>query len=183
VLLAVKSAAFAAAGAILIWHAVILHRPHRKLSSLASLPSRAAVLFRPPVDGPIGNIRIPPEQRKKIDAVVEFINSKLRPGELFFDLSNQGAWYFFAGRPSPVRYHHAVYAGPPRMQQEIIDGLERSRVRLVISSSGTPFDCMDGVCLKERQPLLWRYFRNKFVHGGAVDTVQFLERAPTDLLP
>ena len=123
-----------------------------------------------------GNIDIPEEQVEQIRSVVAYIQGHTKPDEKIFDFTSQGAYYFFANRPSVTRFHQVAYASTPAMQREVINALERNRTHLVIFKTGGWFDNIDGIRSEERHPLIAQYLAEHYELAIDISGTQILKR-------
>ena len=123
-----------------------------------------------------GHIDIPNDQAEHIRNVVAYIQGHTAPDEKIFDFTSQGAYYFFAERPSVTRFHQVAYASTPGMQREVIDAIERDRTRLVIFKTGGWFDNIDGIRSEERHPLIAQYLAEHYELAIDINGTQLLKR-------
>ena len=123
-----------------------------------------------------GRVDIPDDQVKKIQQVVEYIQANTEPNERIFDFSSQGAYYFFANRPSVTRFHMVSYASTPGMQREVVSVLERDQTRLVIFKTGGWFDHVDGIPVEERHPIIAQYLEENYALAIDINGTEILLR-------
>jgi len=123
-----------------------------------------------------GGIKLPAEQASQIKAVVDYIRNNTTPDETIFDFSSQGAYYFFADRPMASKYHQVCYAATEAMQKEVIADLERHKTKLVIFTTGSGFDRIDGVPSVERHPLIAEYLKEKYPESVKIGKVTIVKR-------
>ena len=123
-----------------------------------------------------GRVDIPDDQVKKIQQVVEYIQANTEPNERIFDFSSQGAYYFFANRPSVTRFHMVSYASTPGMQREVVSALERDQTRLVIFKTGGWFDNVDGIPVEERHPIIAQYLDENYEPAIDINGTEILLR-------
>lgn len=123
-----------------------------------------------------GNVNIPDEQATQIQEVVAYIQENTEPDEKIFDFTSQGAYYFFANRPSVTRFHMVSYASTPGMQHEVIAALERDQTRLVIFKTGGWFDNVDGIPVEERHPLIAKYLEENYEPAIDINNTEILLR-------
>lgn len=109
-----------------------------------------------------GQVGIPDDQVAQIQKVVAYIQENTVEAEKIFDFTSQGAYYFFADRPSVTRFHQVSYASTPAMQQEVIAALEQDQTRLVLFKTGGWFDAVDGIPVEERHPLIAAYLQANY---------------------
>lgn len=114
-----------------------------------------------------GRVDIPDDQVEQIQQVVAYIQENSEPHEKIFDFTSQGAYYFFANRPSVTRFHMVSYASTPGMQNEVVSALEQDQTRLVIFKTGGWFDNVDGIPVEERHPIIAAYLEKNY--GLAID--------------
>lgn len=123
-----------------------------------------------------GKVDIPNDQVQQIQKVVAYIQENTAPGEKIFDFTSQGAYYFFANRPSVTRFHQVSYASTPAMQREVIAALERDQTRLVLFKTGGWFDAVDGIPVEERHPLIAEYLQENYELAIDINNTQILLR-------
>ena len=159
------------------WYANQVHRPLKSLSAkwhrLWHRPAKPVIerqLAR------AGQVQIPEHRIDQIEQVVEYIQSETDSEECIFDFTSQGAYYFFANRPSASRYHQVAYASTPEMQQEIVEALEVDQTQLVIFKTGGWFDNIDGIPSEERHPVVARYLSQHYRLATDINGVQILKR-------
>ena len=104
-----------------------------------------------------GGVDIPDDQVEQVQKVVAYIQENTAENEKIFDFTSQGAYYFFANRPSVTRFHQVSYASTPAMQQEVVSALEQDKTRLVLFKTGGWFDAVDDIPVEERHPLIAAY--------------------------
>ncbi len=123
-----------------------------------------------------GQVDIPDEQVEQIQMVVTYIQENTATSEKIFDFTSQGAYYFFANRPSVTRFHMVSYASTSGMQREVISALERDKTRLVIFKTGGWFDNVDGIPVEERHPLIADYLEEHYEHVIDINKTEILMR-------
>jgi len=123
-----------------------------------------------------GNIDIPDDQVEQIQKVVTYIQENTAPNEKIFDFTSQGAYFFFANRPSVTRFHMVSYAATPGMQREVISALESDQTRLVIFKTGGWFDRVDGIPVEERHPLIAEYLEKNYELAININNTEILLR-------
>ncbi len=123
-----------------------------------------------------GAVDIPDDQVQQIQTVVAYIQENTKPNEKIFDFTSQGAYYFFADRPSVTRFHQVSYASTPSMQEEVIAALERDKTRLVIFKTGGWFDAVDGIRVEERHALIAAYLQENYEPAININGTEILMR-------
>lgn len=123
-----------------------------------------------------GQVDIPDDQVEQIQKVVAYIQENTLEGEKIFDFTSQGAYYFFANRPSVTRFHMVSYASTPGMQREVVSALERDQTRLVIFKTGGWFDRVDGIPVEERHPLIAEYLEENYELAIDINKTEILLR-------
>ena len=109
-----------------------------------------------------GRVDIPDDQVAQIQKVVAYIQENTAENEKIFDFTSQGAYYFFADRPSVTRFHQVSYASTPAMQQEVIAALTQDQTRLVLFKTGGWFDAVDAIPVEERHPHIAAYLQANY---------------------
>ncbi len=127
-----------------------------------------------------GHVDVPDEQVEQIQKVVAYIQEHTAPNEKIFDFSSQGAYYFFANRPSVTRFHQISYASTPGMEREAILALEREQPRLVLFKTGGWFDAIDGIPVEARHPRIARYLQDNYTLAIDINGTQILWRENRD---
>ena len=123
-----------------------------------------------------GNIDIPDDQVAQIQEVVTYIQENTQTDEKIFDFTSQGAYFFFANRPSVTRFHMVSYASTPGMQREVISALEEDQTRLVIFKTGGWFDRVDGIPVEERHPIIAQYLEDNYELAIDINNTEILLR-------
>lgn len=162
----------------LLWYIHEAHHPTRAfqgkwkhLTQTPFVPKRA-----PEKLNRAGRIAFSDKQAEQIRKVVTYIQDHTADDEKIFDFSSQGAYYFFADRPSVTRYHQVVYASTPDMQREIIDALERDGTRLVIFKTNGYGDQFDLIPSEDRHPLISHYLAKNYELAININGAQILKR-------
>lgn len=123
-----------------------------------------------------GRVDIPDIQARQMQKVVAYIQDQTAPDEKIFDFSSQGAYYFFANRPSVTRYHQVVYAATPTMQREVIAALEADKTRIVLFKTGGWFDAVDDIPAEKRHPIIAAYLQKNYEPTVRIYRTQILQR-------
>ncbi len=123
-----------------------------------------------------GRVDIPDNQVDQIQQVVAYIQENSEPHEKIFDFTSQGAYYFFANRPSVTRFHMVSYASTPGMQNEVVSALELDQTRLVIFKTGGWFDNVDGIPVEERHPIIATYLEENYALAIDIKGTEILMR-------
>lgn len=123
-----------------------------------------------------GAVDIPDAQAEQVRQVVAYIQEHTAADEKIFDFTSQGAYYFFANRPSVTRFHQVSYASTPEMQREVIQALERDKTRLVLFKTGGWFDAVDGIPAEERHPLIAAYLQANYEPAMDINGTEILLR-------
>ena len=123
-----------------------------------------------------GHVDIPDDQVEQVQKVVAYIQENTAENEKIFDFTSQGAYYFFANRPSVTRFHQASYASTSAMQQEVISALEQDKTRLVLFKTGGWFDAVDDIPVEERHPLIAEYLQVNYTLAIDINGTEILLR-------
>ncbi len=164
--------------AMFVWYVGEVHRPFTRFSN------RWQQLRQNPFDRSLGaeeleragQVDIPDDQVEQIQKVVAYIQENTAPNEKIFDFTSQGAYFFFADRPSVTRFHMVSYAATPGMQREVISALESDQTRLVIFKTGGWFDRVDGIPVEERHPLIAEYLEENYELAINLNNTEILLR-------
>ena len=115
---------------------------------------------------------------KVIRTVSDYVSSRLRPDETFFDFTNRGALYFLLDRDVPIRQMEVAFYETPQRQREVIARLASNpKVRLaVVPRPGDPTVMVDGVPNEARAPEVWEYLQARFRPAFEDDGVVIWER-------
>ena len=106
---------------------------------------------------------LPCWQADEIEALRRWMDAALAPTETYFDFGNEPGLYFFLKRRPPVRFPCAPCYQEDAAQREVLAVLERERPPVVILSSGSWRDDIDGVSNRERVPLVAEYLDRHYV--------------------
>jgi hypothetical protein len=164
---------------VLIWYSVSVYNPIDTTKRLSAILTGYGSFDRYHINKPlerIGGINIPTDQASQIKAVVDYIQKNTRPDETIFDFSNQGGYYFFSDRPSATRYHQVCYASIDTMQNEVIEGLERHKTKLVIFSNSSWMDAIDGVPSLDRHKIIAKYIKDNYAESAKIGTTTIYMR-------
>jgi hypothetical protein len=162
-----------------IWYATSICNPIDTLKQISTTLTGYGTIDRYNINPPIeraGSIEIPADQASQMKAVVSYIQSNTKPDETIFDFSNQGAYYFFADRPSATRYHQICYASIDAMQNEVINALENHKTRLVIFSNNAWMDSIDGVTNSARNHMVAQYLKEKYAESAKIGPTIIFKR-------
>ena len=161
-----------------VWYVGEVHRPLTRFSQ------RWEQLRQNPFDRSFvaeeleraGQVDIPDDQVEQIQKVVAYIQENTAQNEKIFDFTSQGAYFFFANRPSVTRFHMVSYAATHGMQHEVISALEKDQTRLVIFKTGGWFDRVDGIPVEERHPLIAEYLEKNYELAIDINNTEILLR-------
>ncbi len=161
-----------------IWYVGAVHHPLKGLSNKWNrmLANQFQTRTAPAELQRAGNVDIPDDQVAQIQEVVTYIQENTSPDEKIFDFTSQGAYYFFANRPSVTRFYMVSYAATPGMQREVISALESNQTRLVIFKTGGWFDNVDGVPVEERHPIIAEYLDEHYELDININNTEILLR-------
>ena len=164
--------------AMCIWYVGEVHNPLNVFSNRWELMKRNQFTLSQ-ADEELeraGNVDIPDDQVAQIQQVVAYIQENTSPSENIFDFTSQGAYYFFADRPSVTRFHMVSYASTPSMQREVVSALESDQTRLVIFKTGGWFDRVDGIPVEERHPIIAKYLSENYELSIDINNTEILMR-------
>ncbi len=161
-----------------VWYVGEVHRPLTRFSQ------RWEQLRQNPFDRHLaaeeleraGQVDIPDDQVEQIKKVVAYIQENTAPDEKIFDFTSQGAYFFFANRPSVTRFHMVSYAATPGMQREVVSALESDQTRLVIFKTGGWFDNVDGIPVEERHLIIAKYLEENYELAININNTEILLR-------
>jgi hypothetical protein len=109
-----------------------------------------------------GNVRVPEWQEEEIEKTVAFIDSHAGPDEPIFDFSNQGAYYFLAGRRNSTMFCQAAYAIPEPLQQKAVAQLEQAPPAAVILREDAKY------APHKREPLIDEWIRQRYAEAAHI---------------
>ncbi|HLN80435.1 MAG TPA: hypothetical protein VK392_04510 [Thermoanaerobaculia bacterium] len=115
-----------------------------------------------------GSATLPRGQASDILALRKFFDSRLAPGETFFDFGNEPGLYFLLERSLPVRFICVPCYESPAHQIEVVTALKRERPPFAILASGSARDAFDGVTNRERTPLVAAYLDANYEPYGEI---------------
>lgn len=123
---------------------------------------------------------VPRWQARAIHRLVKAICEDVPAGEPIFVAPYAPGLYFLAERPNPTR-HDAIVPGfaTPAIQQEVIEGLERERVRLVVINL-TRTGGLARWWLPSVAPQLWRHLIAHYERKRTIGNFVFLRRKATE---
>ncbi len=102
------------------------------------------------------------EQKAHINDVSHYIRQNTSADDPIFDFSNQGAYYFFADRPSATRYFQIVHAADGSMQREVVADLEKKKPKIVIFQTNGMYDNIDHIPMSDRLPIIAEYLHEHY---------------------
>lgn len=101
---------------------------------------------------------------------IAFLRSNLAADEHFFTLTDEISLYYFVGKECPVRFPLlSSVVRNERYQKEIIDDLQRNKVKYVILDPKSLFYRIDGVPNDFRAPLVFDYIREHYRADRTID--------------
>jgi hypothetical protein len=109
-----------------------------------------------------GGVLVASKQAEEIEETVVFVEAQTHPGDPIFDFSNQGAYYFLAGRTNSTIFSQAAYAVPLSLQVEAVEQLRRSPPALVIMREDAAYGP------RERQPLIYEWIRQRYTEAARI---------------
>jgi hypothetical protein len=95
--------------------------------------------------------------------VVAFLKGELKDGELFFAFTNDASWYYLLNRPSPTAYPCLWVAAPKVFQQQVVESLERNKIRIILYKNNYWGSSIDDIHDTERFPVITRYIQEYYV--------------------
>ncbi|OGP17167.1 MAG: hypothetical protein A2054_00170 [Deltaproteobacteria bacterium GWA2_55_10] len=110
------------------------------------------------------------------EAAISYLDANLGPGEHFFTMTNEAAWYYFLDRPSPTRFHIVWFAMPHFYQQEIIGDLEEKDVEFVIMSNSHWANKLDRISSQARLPIVRDYILENYEFHVMIDDHEIWRR-------
>jgi hypothetical protein len=111
-----------------------------------------------------GGVYVPFEQADTITSVVNYIEANVALDERIFVLPHEGHYYFLLNRPTATRFDSALFAEvDPKYQKEVINNLERQKVRYVIyDRSSYLVTDHNPVANEKRIPVIVDYILNNY---------------------
>lgn len=92
----------------------------------------------------------------------DYIKRKLRDGENFVTLTNEGSWYYFVDRACPLRFSSVWLAAPDFYQEEMVRDMKRGNVKFVVYGNESYFNHIDDVPNDKRLPILFKYVKANY---------------------
>ena len=92
-------------------------------------------------------------------AAVAFLKARLAEQDSLYVLTSEGTWFYYLDKPPPTRFACVVYATTDFFQRELVDGLARAKVKLIIVSNRNWSNAIDGIPTRVRVPLVAEYVR------------------------
>jgi hypothetical protein len=85
-----------------------------------------------------GGVWVGKKDVQELTGVVNFLKEHTQPGEAILAVPEDGAYYFLADRPNPLRFSTPAMAyTAERFQQEILEQLQRHPVRFIVRRNKT----------------------------------------------
>ncbi|MFH1149293.1 MAG: hypothetical protein V1748_02335 [Actinomycetota bacterium] len=98
-----------------------------------------------------------------------FLSGILKPGENFVTMTNEASYYYFVGRPSPVRFPVVWFAMPEQFQREMVVDMEKNNVRYVIYRNRNPVNNIDNIKNVKRLPIVFDYIDRNYEPYRTID--------------
>jgi hypothetical protein len=87
---------------------------------------------------------------------------KQHPDDQFYTLTSQGSWFYFSDKPNPTRFTNLGDAAIPDYQKDLINDLDRKRVKYIIYSNSMWTMQLDGIPVSDRAPIVYDYVRSHY---------------------
>lgn len=101
-----------------------------------------------------------------------YLDTRLTPGETYFDFTNRCLTYFLLNRNCPIRQYEVAFYESESAQREVIERLKRRDVRVALMPASDLDGTVDWIPNKLRAPLVWSYLEANFTpdydEGGVV---------------
>ena len=142
-------------------------------------------------DGPsiglpkLGHVFLPPDTRAELTELKQIMDSWLKPGETFLDMTNMSAYYYYLNLPVPGRYSAPYVAASSDMQARELRLLEANPPPLVLLSLTPDQRCFDGGSVSLRSYLMYRTYALRYfpVRRGRFLFLADPERVPEADVP
>jgi len=95
--------------------------------------------------------------------VVSFMRVELKVGEPFFAFTNDASWYYLLDRVCPTAYPCLWVASPKVFQQQVVDSLERKKIRIILYKNSFWASDIDDIPDTERFPIITQYIQDHYV--------------------
>jgi general stress protein CsbA len=119
-------------------------------------------------DFPIGRSDLSflsPEERD----FVERFKPLLKPGDGFFNMTSEAAWYYLLGQDCPTRYPYLGVAATEGRQREEVAELIQKKVKWVLYRDGDLSYQIDGIPNDRKFPFLNAYIQTRYRPYGTID--------------
>ena len=100
---------------------------------------------------------------------ISFLRSHLREDERFFTMTSEASWYYFLDKPCPTRFQVVWFAMPEFYQREIVQDLERQKVKFVLFRNGSWAYTIDQIPNATRLPIVVSYLKASYVFFRKID--------------
>jgi hypothetical protein len=167
-------------------HAGVLTLIFLAVGSVVTLPpyifwqerlSRQADLLVSAKVGRFGGARLPFHQARGYDFLLNWLRDHLNPEETFLFFPYNGALYFLADRPNPLRFPTLTDAVARSQQEESVARLEDRRTAWVVwDEQNTHFD---GIPVRDYLAVITGYLDREFIPIERVGPFTFLKRRNT----
>lgn len=114
-----------------------------------------------------------PEQDK---ATVEYLKKTVQKDEEFLTLTGEGVWYYYLGKPCPVRFNIIQFAMTPEFQKEVLHDLEHKNIKYILYSNSHWANRIDGFTNLQRLPEIMKYIHEHYHHSKTIDHNQIWVR-------
>ncbi len=116
------------------------------------------------------------------NAVIEFTNSHVKPGETIFVYPFSPIYYFLSGTSNPTRYSYLIYGFQTRAQMlEVVNSLERDKTKYILWDTAFETVMVPAAIPPYRPPrdkdrVIEPYINEHYKQVGAGDGYRFMER-------
>lgn len=142
-----------------------------RITSLANArPERIKQLLKLPATS--NSIWIP----QKVNAVTEYIKNNTSQNDKLFVFTQQPIYYYLTDRTNPTRFYITWFADPNKLEHEMLNSLKQNPPAVVIYSSSTSWDNVDGSSMKQRTPSVDTWIKTNYPKITTISGVEIRQK-------
>lgn len=104
-------------------------------------------------------------------AVTRYIKEVTAPTDPIFVFTQQPLYYYLTNRSNPTRYYIPWFADSNQLEQELLTSLQKQNPKLIVYSSGTFWDNIDGFSMQQRTPAVDQWILENYPQTTAIGGV------------